>query len=108
MEVNIAHWHLLLNHFPIIGMIIGFCLLVVALIQANDDLKKASLGIIACVGLITIPAYMTGIGAEQALLRTPGITQAMINRHEGAAMLGLWMMIVTGGAAFLALWKFRG
>ena len=41
--MNLAHVHLLLNHFPVIGMIIGLGLFLGSLIGKSEDLKRASL-----------------------------------------------------------------
>ena len=41
--MNLAHVHLLLNHFPTIGMIVGLGLFVVAILAKSDHLKRASL-----------------------------------------------------------------
>ena len=43
MNLNLAHVHLLLNHFPTIGMIVGLGLFLVAIVAKSDDLKRASL-----------------------------------------------------------------
>jgi hypothetical protein len=41
--MNLAHVHLLLNHFPTIGMIVGLGLFVGAIVAKSEDLKRASL-----------------------------------------------------------------
>jgi len=43
--MNLAHIHLLLNHFPTVGMIIGIGLFLLALIGKSDDLKKGTVRI---------------------------------------------------------------
>ena len=68
--MDLTHIHLLLNHFPTIGYIIGGGLFVLSLIAKSDDLKLASLVILLGIALIAIPTYMSGNGAAEAI-RTP-------------------------------------
>lgn len=42
MNVNFAHLHLLLNHFPIIGTIVGLALFLVSFVGNNKDLRRAA------------------------------------------------------------------
>jgi Family of unknown function (DUF6644) len=105
--MDLTHIHLLLNHFPTIGNIIGGGLFVVALITKSDDLKRASLAVLLGIALISIPTYMSGNGAEDAIKSLPGVSKALINAHEGAALIGIGFMEVTGAFAWLALWQFR-
>ena len=40
--MNFAHLHLLLNHFPIIGTIVGLGLFLVSFLGKNDDLRRVA------------------------------------------------------------------
>jgi hypothetical protein len=103
--MNLVHLHLLLNHFPIIGTIIGLGLFMGSLLGRNADLKRASLIIFAFVALLTLPAFFSGVGAQRAIRKDPGISAALIERHEGAAMLAIFFMLITGALALIALWR---
>ena len=105
--MNLAHIHLLLNHFPTIGYIIGCGLFLLSLITRGDDLKRASLVVLLGVSLIAIPTYLSGNGAQDALKSVPGISQSQIEAHEGAALVAFGFMEFTGAFAWLALWQFR-
>ena len=105
--MDLAHIHLLLNHFPTIGYIIGGGLFLLSLISKSDDLKRASLVILLGISLITIPAYMSGNGAQDAIKSLPGVSKSLIEAHEGAALVGFGFMEVTGAFAWLGLWQFR-
>ena len=61
--MDLTHIHLLLNHFPTIGYIIGGGLFLLSLITKSDDLKRASLVVLLGIALIAIPTYMSGNGA---------------------------------------------
>ena len=103
--MNFAHIHLLLNHFPVIGSIIGFGLFLISFFGKNDALRRSSLIIFASMALIAIPAFASGKGAQLMLKGKPGISDAFVQRHEGAAMLALWFLEATGAFALAGLWQ---
>jgi hypothetical protein len=105
--MNLAHLHLVLNHFPIIGTIIGLSLLAGSLAGKNDDLKRASLIIFAAVALLALPTFFSGIGAQAAFRKDPTVPPDLIERHEGAAILALFLMEITGALALAELWRRR-
>jgi hypothetical protein len=105
--MDLAHIHLLLNHFPVIGSIIGGGLFLLSLITKSDDLKRASLVVLLGVALISIPTYLSGNGAQDAVKSMPGVSKSLIEAHEGAALVALGFMEVTGAFAWLGLWQFR-
>lgn len=105
--MDLAHTHLLLNHFPVIGTIIGGGLFVIALIAKSDDLKRASLAVLLGIALISIPTYITGNGAQDQIKSLPGVSHAQIEAHESAAWVALGFMEFTGAFAWLGLWQFR-
>ena len=65
--MNLAHLHIVLNHFPTIGTVVGLGLFIVALVTKSDDLKRASLGIFLILALLAIPTYLSGSAAQQAI-----------------------------------------
>jgi uncharacterized membrane protein len=102
--VNYAHLHLLLNHFPIIGSIIGLGLFLVSFFGRNQDLRRAAYITFVGIGLITIPTFISGFGAQQ-MITGPGVSDALINRHESSALLSMWFMVITGALALVGLWQ---
>jgi len=114
-SAEVAHVHFWLNHFPSIGFLVGLGLYVMALIAKSNDLKRASLVIFLGIALLSIPTYVTGNAAQEALCMTPqdmpcpepGISRAVIQAHEGAALLAMPFMEITGALAWLGLWQFR-
>src|SRR5271165_2406979 len=104
--MNFAHLHLLLNHFPIIGTIVGLGLFLISLAgKKNEDLRRAGLIIFAAMALVAIPAFFSGVGADGAIRKSPGVSEDLIVRHQGAAMLALFFMEITGALSLVALWK---
>jgi hypothetical protein len=104
--LNLAHVHLLLNHLPIIGTLIAFCLFLVSIIGKRDDLKHASLALYALLALFAIPTYMSGSAAAEAIKDSPGVSMEMIKTHQGAALLAFASILITGAFALIALWPF--
>jgi uncharacterized membrane protein len=102
--VNYAHLHLLLNHVPVIGSIIGLGLFLISFFGKNEDLRRASYIIFAAVALFTIPAFLSGFGAQQ-MIKGPGVSDDLIRRHESSALLSLWFMEITGALALIGLWQ---
>ena len=102
--MNFAHLHLLLNHFPVIGTIIGLGLFFLGLSEEHHHMRRDGLILFAVLAFITIPVFISGVGA-QVMLRKAGISNALIQRHEGAAMLALTFMEMTGAVALVGLWQ---
>jgi uncharacterized membrane protein len=103
--MNLAHLHLVLNHFPIVGTVIGLGLFVVSLAGKNDDLKRASLIVLAAVALLALPTFFSGIGAQRAIRNDPAVSAVLIERHEGAALLALFFVEIAGALALVGLWQ---
>jgi uncharacterized membrane protein len=106
--MNFPHLHLLLNHFPIIGTLIGLGLFLISLVGKNEDLRRASLIIFSAMALLAIPTFFSGTGAQGAIQKLPGVSEALIERHHGAAMLALLFMEITGAFSLVGLWKAQG
>ena len=108
ITMDLTHIHLLLNHFPTIGYIIGGGLFLLSLIAKSDDLKRASLAILLGIALIALPTYMSGNGAGEAIKSLPGVSKSLIETHESAALVAIGFMLFTGAFAVrLGLWQFR-
>jgi uncharacterized membrane protein len=104
--MNLAHVHLLLNHFPTIGFGIGIALYVAAIIGKKDDLKRASLVILFLIAAVAIPTYMSGNAAEE-VIKDKGVQTAAIRAHEDAALWAFIVMEITGFLAWLSIWQYR-
>jgi len=105
--MDLAHLHLLLNHFPTIGIVIGLGLLLLSMVRRNDHLRHASFEVFFLIALITLPAYLTGVAAQQAIQGRPDVSDPLIVTHHDAAIQGFLLMQLTGFAAWLGLWQFR-
>jgi len=118
--MNLAHIHLLLNHFPTVGFAVGIGLFLFGLFGKSNELKEASLVVFLGIALLTVPIYVSGNAAQSVVCQAPGeapanvcpnpepgVTLAAIHEHESAALWGLIFMIFTGAFAWLGLWQYR-
>jgi uncharacterized membrane protein len=105
--MNLAHLHLVLNHFPVVGTLIALGLFLGALAGRNEELKRASLVIFLVIALLTIPTYLSGNAAQQAIKNLAEVSQTSVVAHQDAALLAYVFMELTGGLAWFGLWQFR-
>ena len=104
---NLTHLHLLLNHFPTVGFLIGLGLFLAAIVGKSENLKRASLVVFFLIALLAIPTYLSGKAAQQAITGRPDVPEALIEMHQDSALLALVFMELTGFVAWLGLWQFR-
>ena len=78
-------------------------LLVASLLKKSADLQQASFVVFFLLGLVAIPAYLTGSAAQIVLQNQPGVSQELMAAHQDAAMLALILMEITGLVAWIAL-----
>ena len=107
MGITVPHLHLLLNHIPTIGGAAALVLLLVAFARKSNDLKRIAIEATYVVALLTFPAYLSGVGAQQTLLKMPEISQAFVDAHWDAALFTFVLMQMAGALAWLMLWKYR-
>jgi len=108
MDVTtLAHAHLLLNHVPTLGLVFGFALFLFSMVRNSDDLMRASLAALFLVAIMAYPTFMTGYAARLAIRHRAGFSEPLVDGHQGAAVLALIFLEITGVAAWLGLWQQR-
>ena len=105
--MNVPHLHLIINHVPTIGTVVAFALLVLSLVRRNPQLTRVSFEVFCVVALLTLPAYLSGVGTGLALEKIEGISKAAIARHHDQALMSFIVMLLTGATAWLGLWRYR-
>jgi uncharacterized membrane protein len=101
--MNDAHLHLLVNHFPIIGLFFGFFILLFGILKKNDTLKlTAYTDFIFCMIMGKI-SMMTGDNAEHSVEDMAGFSHDYIHEHEEAAELFMKPLYVLGLVSILGL-----
>ena len=105
--VNVAHLHLLLNHVPTVGIVLGLGLFLLSSVRRNDHLRHASHEVFFLIALVTLPAYLTGVAAQTAIMGRPDVSAEAIAAHHDGALLAFILMEITGFVAWLSLWQSR-
>jgi hypothetical protein len=101
------HWHILLNHFPSVGMVGALGLLVCAFYLKSEQLTRITLGIFVILGLLAIPTYVTGAATRWALRGQPGISNDLMAAHQDSALLTFISLLITAWVAWFTLWQYR-
>jgi len=101
--MNPTHIHLLLNHFPIIGTLIGSAILLYSIIKKQNTGKNTGAFIIVVMAIIAIPVMLTGEPAEESIKYLPAIPKSLIHAHEEAAEKAFWLMEITGVFSLFAI-----
>jgi len=100
--MNSAHWHLLLNHLPVIGSVIGTLILVAGyLLKSTTAVRRTALGVFVFAAVTAVPAYLTGEGAEEVTEKLAGVTERGIENHEDISVTFLVMAGILGVLALL-------
>lgn len=95
--MNDAHLHLMVNHFPIIGTILGLGILISGLILKNNTLKNTAYVLFIIAAIFAALSMGTGEGAEELVEDMPNIGKAIIHEHEELAeKLALLLYILAG------------
>ena len=105
--MNSVEMHLALTHVPVILSLVGLVILIVAILKRNRTLTKTSYIIILIAGVAALPVFFSGEGAEEAVEHLPGISEAIIERHEEVAKLAMIAIAATGALSLAALFFLR-
>jgi uncharacterized membrane protein len=105
--MNSVQMHLALTHVPVILSLVAFIMLIVAFLIKNTTLTKTSYILLLVAGVAAIPVFFTGEGTEEAVENLPGVSEAVIERHEAVAKLAVVSIAAAGVAALLALLLFK-
>lgn len=125
--MNAAHSHLIINHFPIIGLILGIIVMLIGILSRSSVSRRIGLLLFLIAGLTAIPSFSTGEGAEEIVEHlpvtvcgpdgkcTPDLAQAasekthhLIHEHEEKAealMPFMWGLIGLSLIALFLEWK---
>ena len=101
--MNPVQLHLALTHVPVILSLVGLIMLIVAFFVKNTTLTKISYMLILTAGIAAMPVFFSGEGAEEAVENLPGISDAVIEKHEEVAKLAMISIAAAGLLALAAL-----
>lgn len=103
--MNPIHFHLIINHFPIILPIIGFSVLSGGFIFKSEIVKRTGLFIIVLGALLTIPAFISGDNSEHFLDDQLAEKSAIaIDQHEDYAEIFAKLSYAVGALSLFGFW----
>lgn len=102
--MNEAHFHLMVNHLPIIFPIVGVIVMIIGLIFKSDAVKQTAFLIFIIGSLTSIAAMTSGEGAEEVVENISGVTENYIEKHEESAELFSILTYILGGLSLIGLW----
>ena len=100
---NAAHFHLMINHFPIILPLIGIIILIIAILFKSDSIKRVSFLIFILAAIATFFAMNSGEGAEE-VVEELGRSHDLIHEHEEQAETFALLAYILGLFSVVALW----
>jgi len=102
--MNQAHYHLLLNHLPIIIPFVGVAVMLVGIIFKSEIVKRTAYMIFITGAIFTFPASETGEGAEEIVENIEGISEEFIHTHEEASETFALLSYILGAVSLIGLW----
>ena len=102
--MNAAHWHLTVNHLPLIFPIVGALVLTVGFIIKSDAVKRTSFLIFIFGALASIAAMSTGEGAEEVIEQLGINSNNFIETHEEIAETFSILSYVLGAVSLFGMW----
>ncbi|MES2589016.1 MAG: hypothetical protein V4622_08550 [Bacteroidota bacterium] len=109
--MNDAHLHMLVNHFPIIGLIIGSLILLVGILLNSVVSKKIALTVLLFSAAFALPSFGSGEDAEEVVEHMSTMTEQthhLIHEHEEKAeffMPFAWSIMFLSLASLFFEWK---
>jgi uncharacterized membrane protein len=102
--MNAAHFHLMFNHLPIVGLGFAFLINFLAMIRKSEELNNLSFWFYILVGVLSVLPLLTGDGAQEILLTYPGISKDAIENHETWAYIFFYGLMLNGILSIVAIW----
>ncbi|MGB6036196.1 MAG: hypothetical protein WBG42_08005 [Cryomorphaceae bacterium] len=99
--MNDAHLHLIFNHLPIVGLLIGTLVLIAGMLLKKSEVKLTAFGIYIFSALAAIVANYTGEEAEEIVENISGISETLIHTHEEYAETFLILAIILGALSLI-------
>ena len=99
--MNASQIHLALTHVPVILSFVGLVILVISFFKKNETTTRIAFYILLAAGLFAILVYATGEGTEEVVEKLPGVSEAIIEKHEDIAAISM-IIILLGGTIALA------
>lgn len=102
--MNGAHFHLIVNHFPIILPLVGILILLTGIIARSEVVKRVAYMLFVLGAVTAMMAMASGEEAEEVVESISGISERYIERHEEVAELFAVLTYVLGAVSLVGLW----
>lgn len=83
--MNDAHLHMVVNHFPIIGTILGLGILITGMVLKNKSVQNTAYVLFIVAAIFAAFSMGTGEGAEELVEDMPSVGKEIIHEHEEMA-----------------------
>lgn len=107
MTWTAAHWHLLLNHLPILGGGFVLLLLLWGLARRSREVTRLALWLTLPLAPIGFAANQTGEAAEDGIRETAWFDRDLVHEHEERGETAVIFLYATAAVGALALWRTR-
>ena len=102
--MNSAHFHLVVNHLPIIFPIAGLIVLAIGIGFKVEMVKRTAYFLFTIGAVSAAMAMNSGEGAEEIVEELNGVSHNLIHEHEEKAETMAILSYLLGLASVLALW----
>lgn len=102
--MNQAHFHLMVNHLPIILPIAGVIVLVGGMFVRSEIVKRMAYLLFTIGAVATLSAMASGEGAEEIAENLAGVTENYIHEHEEKAEVFALVSYILGALSLVGLW----
>jgi uncharacterized membrane protein len=102
--MNDAHLHMVVNHFPIIGTILGAGILLAGILFKNNTVKNVAYVLFVVAAVFAAVSMATGEGAEEMVEDMPTVGHDIIHEHEEIAEKLALSLYVLGVVSLFGLY----
>jgi uncharacterized membrane protein len=102
--MNQAHFHLMVNHLPIILPIAGVVVLVGGMVVRSEVVKRMAYLLFSIGAVAALSAMTSGEGAEEVVENIAGVTENYIHEHEEKAEVFALVSYILGAMSVVGLW----
>jgi hypothetical protein len=105
--MNLAHFHIVVNHVPSLGSIAALLLLAAGIYKKDEAIKQFAYQVLVLITMAVLPTYITGAEAQRIVSKNASYSAGMIQLHQNVAMITLLFMTLAGMFAWFGIWEYR-
>jgi hypothetical protein len=105
--MNLAHFHIMVNHVPSLGSILGLLLLALGIYKKDETIKQFAYFVLVLITVAVLPTYVSGAEAQRIVKTSASYSAGMVQLHQNLAMVTLLVMTFAGMFAWFGTWEIR-